>query len=159
MVITADAVVRFWRYVDRPVAPESACWTWTGSRTRKGYGRFSANRKNVFPHRFSYALHMGGLPPGMCVLHRCDNPACVRPDHLFLGTRADNNADCKAKGRYRPLKGGWHDANKRPLTDDQVIQIRRLHREGFTYRQLGSMFPVSESSIGRLVRRVSYTHI
>lgn len=95
-------VARFWNAVR--VTPElDGCWTWTRSKdTRMGYGRLHVRGLSTVAHRASWQIQTGPIPSGMCVLHRCDNPPCVRPDHLFLGTKGDNNADRDSKGRGRP---------------------------------------------------------
>lgn len=91
--------IRFWERV----AISDGCWEWTGLRDRAGYGRIGAlvsqKWRSLGTHRLSFVLHNGDIPPGICVCHRCDNPGCVRPDHLFLGTVADNMRDMKTKGR------------------------------------------------------------
>jgi hypothetical protein len=89
---------RFWLFVKKT----EACWLWTGSVNGKGYGQISQHKRGLRPlqsHRFSWTLHFGAIPKGMRVLHRCDNPTCVRPDHLFLGTDMDNTKDMISKGR------------------------------------------------------------
>jgi len=90
---------RFWARVDRD---PDGCWEWTGARWVEGYGRLSLG-PGVGPkkaHRLSWELHYGAIPDGLDVLHRCDNPPCVRPDHLFVGTQADNMRDARAKHRW-----------------------------------------------------------
>jgi hypothetical protein len=82
----------------RSIKNEVGCWIWQGYLSAGGYGRLSiGNRKNVYAHRASYTAFIKTIPEGMCVLHRCDEPSCVNPNHLFLGTQADNMADMKKK--------------------------------------------------------------
>lgn len=106
---------RFWGYVS--INPEG-CWEWTGQRARFGYGRAAHLFGTHLAHRISWTLANGPIPKGLFVCHHCDNPPCVRPDHLFLGTASDNIRDAWAKGRMRP--GGLkapktHCVNGHPL--------------------------------------------
>lgn len=146
---------RFWQYVDRKAG--DGCWVWTGDHHRMGYGRIwertpEGRQRIRRAHHVSFEMMVGPIPPGMNVLHRCDNPPCVRPDHLFLGTHLDNMRDMVAKGRRR---GGMRRGHRLPgarnarrkLTAKQVVAIRHraasgerildLAREhGFTYTGL-----------------------
>lgn len=128
----------------------SGCWIWTGSTNEKGYGQISVSQsKPKFVHRVAWTIARGLIPPGICVLHHCDVPACCNPDHLFLGTRADNNADMRAKGRARyVLPPPAHNGSAK-LRPDEIAQIRASHERGPI---LAARFHVSRSTIS-LVRR------
>ncbi len=148
--------VRFWANVDKT----EGCWIWTGGKTVFGYGSISertdGSKRAYNTHRVSYELHYGSIPEGLCVLHRCDNPPCVRPDHLFLGTRKDNIADMDNKGRrVNGQKGNHHK-----LSESQVRQIRSLYQEGATNQDgLAGMFGVHPSTIHYIVTQKRWKHV
>lgn len=94
-IAECDLPAHFWARVDC----SGACWLWRGYVKPNGYGTVSIHRRDVHVHRYAYQLTYGEIPPGLFVLHRCDTPTCVRPEHLRLGTHADNMADMKQKRR------------------------------------------------------------
>lgn len=150
---------RFWNKVTleselRPKMKE-LCWLWIGGKMRKGYGRFTSGKKNhLLAHRIAWQLTNGPIPEGMCVLHRCDNPACVNPAHLWLGTVQDNNQDMIEKGRFAPPEKHANPGEKNPsakLTWDQVRAIRRV-RAYYSQTELGSAFGVSQRTISFILR-------
>lgn len=100
------------------------CWEWIGYRDPNGYGRMDVGDRPMLAHRVSYLVHYGSIPDGMAVLHKCDEPKCVNPEHLFLGTQADNVRDMHAKGRARKraLRGSEHGMAK--LDGKKVRAIR-----------------------------------
>lgn len=139
---------RFWSRVQK----SDGCWTWTGSKDGDGYGFVGRDRA----HRFSYELANGPIPKGLCVLHTCDNPPCVRPDHLFLGTHADNVADRHAKGRDShkprvPVRIGEAQPMAK-LTNAVVAEIRAAYATGTSTRDLAKRHGVSQPTISRVVR-------
>jgi len=94
-------LVRFFKKIRVPSADPDACWEWTGARTRGGYGHIGAGRRTLKAHRVAWEIANGPIPDGMVVRHKCNNPPCVRPLHLELGTHADNNRDMAARCRGR----------------------------------------------------------
>ena len=141
--------------------PMSGCWLWTAGVNGNGYGAIRADGRSQLAHRVAWQLYRGPIPHGAgyhgtCVLHRCDNPVCVNPDHLFLGSNADNAADKKRKGRARttPRLGEDHPAAK--LNEQQVLAIRADKRGK---HKLAREYDVSPSLIGQIKRRIAWRHI
>lgn len=131
----------------RLVPTASGCLEWTGARDQGGYGRIWSAGLSLLTHRVAWAHENGPIPAGMHVLHRCDNPPCCNPDHLFIGTNADNMADKKAKGRSR---GG---VPPRKLSDDVEDVVRERYRGGETQQALAEEFGVSQMTVSNIVHR------
>jgi len=150
-----DPVKRFWKHVNK--TPD--CWLWRRSTNAKGYGQFILPDGPILAHRYAWQLTNGPVPDGLSVLHRCDNPPCVRPDHLFLGTLADNNHDMMEKGRDRKrgLKGSNNTSAK--LTDDAVRIIRAERAAGQPLKVLAQRFGVCEAIISSVALRRTWKHV
>jgi len=102
------------RFEDKYIPePMSGCWIWTARVSPAGYGQASYKRKSTFAHRLAWTLFRGPIPEGLCVLHKCDNPPCVNPEHLFIGTQIENIRDCVAKGRINREAAGMARAAQR----------------------------------------------
>lgn len=144
---------RFWQNVVKGTGDD--CWLWTGGTTEAGYGQLSIGGRGgklVYAHRFSFSLHFTESIEGKEVCHDCDNPPCVRPDHLFAGTHTNNMADAASKGRLpgNGLKGDSHPLSK--LTSEQVETIRARYKEGgVLQRVLAAEFSVTQRTISRIV--------
>lgn len=160
---------RFWRYVDKSGGPD-ACWPWLRFRDGDGYGKFShdldGKHANSAAHRMAYRLTYGEFDPSLVVCHRCDNPPCCNPAHLFLGTNQDNTADRNAKSRQARgdvLRHGHHrrgtQVNTSKLTAEQVTEIRRRHAGGEYCTALAREFGVAYNAVWCIVHRKHWKHI
>lgn len=144
---------KFWKRVQI----SESCWLWTGKKLAK-YGYLSVrDERSVKAHRFSYELHYGPIPDGLLVCHHCDNPPCVRPDHLFLGTQADNNRDKMIKGRHRAAHSETHHSAK--LTNTQVQEIRILSANGSSRKSVAEIFNVTTGTISHIVTGRNWQHV
>ncbi len=136
------------------------CWIWQRSKDKNGYGYIKKDKKTTKAHRVSYGLHYGEFPPELWVLHRCDNPSCVNPEHLFLGTALENNHDMIRKGRGRypgaHLKGSTNGRSK--LTEEDVLWIRSNYKWG-SGPQLALKYGVHVGVIRRVIQQRSWKHI
>lgn len=125
------------------------CWEWKAGKQTKGYGSFWTSEKTLLAHRFSYQMYVGEIPDGLCVCHHCDNPLCVNPAHLFLGTNTDNIHDCMDKGRCVRAFGEKHWNTK--LTEEQVKTIKARRNNGERGIDLAKEFGVSQPHICDIV--------
>lgn len=149
---TRTAESRFWSMVEKSV---DGCWNWTGPLGTGGYGQLVALPVRTSGPRFSYELHFGEIPKGMCVCHRCDNRLCVRPDHLFLGTKSDNNKDATQKGRN--AHGSRHGRSK--INESQAIEILSLLKSGHLQREVAASFGLTQASISRILHSISWKRV
>ena len=191
--LTPQDILRFWEKV-RIRGPDE-CWPWTARRNEDGYGQFSLRRGEnrcensmYAAHRIAWTIADGSIPAGLSVLHHCDNPACINPSHLFLGTQKDNIADAVYKGRMRAPsgddhwtrrhperrpRGAMHWAHKHPewvlrgekhgrakLTAEQIREIRQRHAiTGISGAALAREYPVCSKVILQILRHEIWTHI
>lgn len=137
--------------------PNTSCWLYLGSYSKEGYGRLTAEYFNGFrsTHRFSYFIHKGEFDRDMCVLHKCDNPSCVNPDHLFLGTNNENMADMVRKGR---AARGTRNI-KAKLNESQVLEIRKQHQQGVSRKELSLKFGIGKTQTAYIIKNKSWAFV
>lgn len=154
-----DPISNFWARVEKT----EGCWLWKGGKDSSGYGFFRYKGKRDKAHRVAYELAYGVSLGSLFGCHHCDNPSCVRPDHIFPGTPKDNAQDAFRKGRRKA-----HFANSsRPgtangraqLTEQDVQGIRRLASRGITEREIQGIYNIRQAQINKIIRRVSWKHV
>lgn len=134
---------------------ESGCWEWNGGRTGQAYGAVRIGSRQVKVHRASYRHFNGPLPQGLVVRHKCDNPPCMNPDHLELGTHRDNMRDRDLRGRGVQHQGSRNPAAK--ITEQDVRDIRKEYARGvLTQAMLGEVYGLTQSSVGEIVLRKTW---
>ncbi len=183
--LTELQVKNFFDKVDTLVE-RGDCWIWLAHKNKTGYGMFAIGMESYLSHRISFYIKNNIDPKDKLVLHKCDNRACVRPEHLFLGTNQDNSDDCKAKGRLavgernglkahpeKASRGKDHFTYKNPekitrgikhgsakLTEQDVLEIRNLYFEGqVTYQDLADKYKVKNSTIAAIIKGLSWSHL
>lgn len=136
--------------------PNSGCWLWLRSTNTSGYGAFRiGGGKKILAHRAAWIAANGEIPEGICILHRCDTPLCVNPNHLFAGTNTDNVADRVMKGRTSC--GQRHPRAK--LTEGDVIRIFALHKDGATNQSIADSMGVVQSAVSEILTGRAWTHL
>ncbi len=159
IVITPDLLRRFWEKVNKT----DSCWLWTASKNSTGYGKCTLSR-GVWTrsHRVSWTIHHGPIPAGMDVCHNCpcgDNPACVNPAHLWLGTHAENMKDRDQKGRHSHCGAKGITNGNAKLTDSEVKEILRRLQQGETCTSIGRTFGVSQVLVSYIKLGRAWKHI
>lgn len=148
----------FEKYGERiNISNRDECWEWKGATISAGYGHGNRNGKHFYAHRASYESKFGPIPKGLMVRHKCDNPPCVNPSHLEVGTNMDNVNDCHSRGRARRAVG--EDASKAKLTASEVIEIRSLVSDGMSQSEAGRKFKINHRTINAIVHRHTWRHI
>jgi hypothetical protein len=139
------------------VTVTEGCWLFTGFLDKHGYGEINGGRRGLkfSAHQAAYLVAVGPIPDSLCVLHSCDTPACVRPDHLFLGTQAENMADMNQKGRH--CKG--EDVHNSKLTPASVVEIRDLIADGHSITFIGRKYGVARATIRDIKQGKTWRHV
>lgn len=137
--------------------PVTGCWLWNACNNTKGYGFFRHVGKNLYAHRFAYELYIGPVPDGMHVLHTCDAPWCVNPDHLFLGTRSDNMQDMIRKGRDNRAYGERNPTTT--LTTKQVLGVYYRAHAGERYQDIAVEYRITKSTVSNIKTGRTWKHL
>jgi hypothetical protein len=151
-MISVEDIKRFWAKVDRG----ASCWVWHSSLNNKGYGQFHLGKGNVLAHRFLWEILHGPVPRDLVVMHTCDNPACVNPKHLRIGTVSDNQKDMACKHRSGNMGERSPQAK---LSDEKVRSIRSRAANGESNAALAREFGVTRVVIRGVVRRARWSHV
>ena len=153
--------LRFW---DKVIITEN-CWVWIGNKNQFGYGlqALGKGNKRALAHRTSYEMHKGAIPEGKHICHTCDHPWCVNPEHLFAGTRSDNMTDCVKKGRHvSNTHPGYVTGSKNgrtKLSEEDIINIFKMRKEGALIREMAKKFGSSNSRISAILNKRNWTHV
>lgn len=144
----------FLRFADKILIGDD-CWEWESAVSSEGYGVLNIGGDVCYAHRLAYELFRGPIPSGMDVCHSCDNRKCVKPGHLFLGTRRDNLLDAAVKGRT--ARGRQHGQTN--LVDAQVRFIREAHAAGTQLKHLANLFGITPGAAGKICRGESWKYL
>lgn len=151
-----NPIERFWYYIDK--RSDEECWEWLGAKISTGYGHMWIGNGYEYMHRYSYIIHFGNIPDGLHVCHTCDNPSCVNPSHLFLGTAKDNAIDREKKGRRKSPIGNENFKSK--LNEVLVVEIRNYYKAGgITKKELAELYKVNVNTIGCIISRKTWKNV
>jgi hypothetical protein len=142
----------------RYAVSENGCWNWVAAKDRDGYGLLTHHRgKQIRAHRASYEFHVAKISVGLLVCHSCDNPSCINPNHLFVGTSKENTRDMLDKNRRPVLRGERHPNAK--LTNDQVTQIKQLRSENRLLKDIANQFNISFQTVSSITKGTTWNSI
>ncbi len=156
------------------ITKTETCWIWTGYKDAKGYGRISFRDGkrviHIFAHRFSYSIIKGDIPKGMNICHKCDNPICVNPEHLFIGTTQDNVNDRVNKNRSaKGIKNGTHTHPETrhigsthkisKLKERDILVIKEMAKAGLSHRRISKLFDISRPRISQIIKGIAWKHV
>jgi hypothetical protein len=130
------------------------CWIWVAGKNKHGYGQFYDGESRHRSHRYSYETYVGPISDSLCVCHRCDNPSCVNPDHLFLATNAENTKDRSQKGRTTRQFGEENKQSK--LVVEDILKIRKMAGSN---SEIAEVFSISPSNVSYIKNRKSWAHV
>jgi hypothetical protein len=155
--ITQKRIDRFWKYIEK----KDGCWIWRGGLNSMGYGQFHiGNGKMALCHRLSWVVHRGPIDGDLCILHKCDNPKCVNPDHLFIGTMKDNMQDKANKKRNLKNIGEYSCQHK--LTDCEATEIRKLYKRAtrnFNIQSLAKKYNIGQTTVWEILNGRAWKHL
>ena len=142
----------FWIKVDK--SGKNGCWNWTWGTTKKGYGIFKLGDQSVYAHRLSYFMTNPAFDQSLCVLHKCDNPKCVNPEHLFLGNNTVNDNDKVSKDRQ--ARGSMISTK---LTEDDIVEMYKARLEGYSQKSLALKYRINQSQVSRILSGLRWRHM
>lgn len=159
IVLDSVAIERFWIKVD--IRNSDDCWEWKGCKW-DGYGSFRVGGRkgrSLRSHRIAWTIQNGSIPPGLQVLHKCDNRACCNPNHLFLGTNADNVADKVSKERQNINQFKGETAPSAKINEFDVYKIREMYKSGHGYAAIGRVMGITRQQVYRIITKRAWKHL
>ncbi len=160
-----DPQIRFWSKVNKStgLGPDGTCWEWIAANNGVGYGRFVLNGKLVYPHRYIYEQTNGPITINEIVMHICNNPKCINPDHLKSGTQKDNQKYMSSCGRQvfqkNPEKIRGENNGMAILKESDIYEIRNLRKSGFLLKEIAVRYGVSLTKISQILNGKAWAHI
>lgn len=139
--------------------PNTGCWLWTGAAMPSGYGQLIHNNRKLLAHRAMWERHNGPIPPGKNVCHRCDNPRCVNPEHLFIGSQAENLIDMRAKGRGSKPPRNDHRGERHPSVKLTEQQAREIRATTGMRKDIAARFNISPTQVHRIQTGKRWAHL